>query len=477
VAVVGGGITGLTTAYLLAKTGAKVVLLESRRIGDGETGHTTAHLTEIVDTRYETIESRFGNGAARLVALGQRLAIKSIRNFVEQWDVPAQLASVPAYLYAETYEERDELRKEVEACRRAEVPAVWSEECPLPFATKGALRLDNQAQIDPGPYLAALARAFVEEGGQIYEQALVTSVEDGEPCRVETAAGKLLANKVVLATHVPFTHRVLLQTKIAAYRTYAVAVPLTDETRLEGLFWDCQTPYHFTRKHVIDGRAHLIVGGEDHRVAHNEGEEVAAFERLESYVRDHFESRVLAPTYRWSGQIIEPVDGLPYVGKDAASENVFVATGYSGNGMTWGTLSAFVLADLVRGLENPWRDLLQATRIKPFASAKSYLAENALFPEHLLVDRLKRAKREDALSSLPAGQGAIFRIRGERMAVFRRDDGSLVTCSAVCPHLGCIVHWNAGERSWDCPCHGSRFDPEGQVLNGPASSPLPKRTI
>jgi nitrite reductase/ring-hydroxylating ferredoxin subunit len=264
---------------------------------------------------------------------------------------------------------------------------------------------------------------------------------------------------------------------VAAYRTYAIAAPLVRQGVASGTFWDSQTPYHYTRTHVIDGRAHLIVGGEDHRVGSEEGDEPRAFERLQAYVNEKFAGRVLEPTYRWSGQILEPVDGLPYVGKDAAAEHVFVATGYAGNGITWGTLAGFLLADLIRGIDNPWRDLLDATRIKPLAGAKAFLTENVAFPQHYLMDRLKSAKSEQALTSLPAGQGDIFRIHGQRLAVYKDDKGQLSACSAVCPHLGCLVHWNPSERSWDCPCHGSRFDPHGAVLNGPANAPLAPKSL
>ena len=477
VGVSGAGITGLTTAHVLARSNLKVALLEGRTIGSGETEKTTAHLTELVDTRYHTLISRFGRAGAQLVAWAQHLAIDSISTLVEQWSVPADFARVTGYLYAETDEQVEDLRKELEACQGFGLTASWTDDCPLPFATKGALKIEKQARFNPTPYLHALARAFVADGGLLFQHSPVTAVEDGSPCEVKTAQGTVRARSVVLATHVPIRNRVLLQTKLAAYRTYAIAAPLVRQGVASGTFWDMHTPYHYIRSHVIDGRAHLIVGGEDHRVGSTEGEEPQAFERLEKYVKEKFAGRVLEPTHRWSGQILESVDGLPFVGKDAAAEHVFVASGYAGNGITWGTLAGFVLADLIRNIESPWQELLDATRIKPLAGAKAFLTENVAFPQHYLLDRLKSAKTEEALPSLPAGQGDVFKIRGERMAVYKDAQGQLSACSAVCPHLGCLVHWNTSEGSWDCPCHGSRFDPRGAVLNGPALTPLAPKAL
>ena len=472
VAVVGAGITGLTAAHVLARSNLKVAVLDSRTVGSGETERTSAHLTELVDTRYHTLIGRFGRAGAQLVAWAQHLAIDSLATLIDQWSVPADFSRVTGYLYAETADQVDELRKELEACQSFGITASWTDDCPLPFATKGALKVERQAQFNPTPYVRALARTFVADGGLLHENSPVISVEDGSPCEVKTANGSLRARSVILATHVPILNRVLLQTKLAAYRSYAIAAPLVRQGIASGLFWDMQTPYHYIRSHVIDGRAHLIVGGEDHRVGAEAGDEPQAFERLEAYVQEKFAGRVLEPSHRWSGQILESVDGLPLVGRDAAAKHVFVATGFAGNGITWGTLAGFVLADLLRDIENPWQELLDATRIKPLAGAKAFLTENVAFPQHYLLDRLKAAKPEEGLTALSPGQGDVFRIRGERMAVYKDPSGQLSACSAVCPHLGCLVHWNPSERSWDCPCHGSRFEPHGAVLNGPALTAL-----
>jgi nitrite reductase/ring-hydroxylating ferredoxin subunit len=242
-----------------------------------------------------------------------------------------------------------------------------------------------------------------------------------------------------------------------------------------GLYWDTAEPYHYTRVHIIDGRSFLIVGGEDHKVGESD-DTTAPFHRLETYVRQRFGVAVAPTDYRWSGQIVVSADGLPYIGRNALSSRVFVATGYGGNGMTQGTLAGTILADEVLGVPNPYATLFAATRWKPLASARAVLSENVDFPKHLLTDRLPHPGPR-ALASLPSGEGQVLTIDGERLAVYRNGNGELSALSPVCTHLGCLVHWNTTEKSWDCPCHGSRFDPHGRILNGPAVEPLDPRTL
>ncbi|HXI56468.1 MAG TPA: FAD-dependent oxidoreductase, partial [Polyangia bacterium] len=297
----------------------------------------------------------------------------------------------------------------------------------------------------------------------------------GNPCRVITDRGTITAGDVVVAAHVPVTNRFFLHTKLAAYRTYAIAV--ANPTALpQGLFWDMGSPYHYLRSQVVDGVPYLILGGEDHKVGESTDTSVS-FKRLEEFYALRFGQPVAPTDFRWSGQIIEPADGLPYVGRNSLSSRVYVATGYSGNGMTGGTLAAMVLADQVRGVPNAWSNLLDATRFKPLASAKAFVRENVDFPKHLIGDRLMPSGQAHDLDEIEAGEGAVVTIRGSKLAVYRNGNGDLSAVSPVCTHLGCVVHWNTTEKSWDCPCHGSRFDPTGRVLNGPAIAALESRSI
>jgi glycine/D-amino acid oxidase-like deaminating enzyme/nitrite reductase/ring-hydroxylating ferredoxin subunit len=478
-AVVGGGITGITAALLLARAGRRVAVIEARRIGKGETGKTTAHLTEALDVSYEKLLSRFGPDGARLAAAGQRAAIERIATFAGECGIDCDLHRVPGFTFAETNAERAALEREAAAARRLGVAATLVDRAPLPFPIAGALRFDNQATIHPRVYLQGLERAFVGLGGQIFEDTQVVAIDEGKPCRVISDRGVVAARDVIVAAHVPIVNRVLLHAKLAAYRTYVVGIDLEADAGVgDGLYWDMAEPYHYIRAQTIGGRRYLLVGGEDHKVGEAD-DTTASFDRLEAYVRVRF-AREVAPTdFRWSGQIVTSADGLPYVGRNSMSHHVYVATGYAGNGITQGTLAATVLADEICGIANPFGELLDATRIKPLASAGAVLSENLDYPKHMLTDRLGGGTDGGmaALGAIPPGEGRVLTLDGERLAVYRNANGQLNALSPVCTHLGCLVHWNTTEKSWDCPCHGSRFDPHGRVLNGPAVAALQAKAI
>jgi nitrite reductase/ring-hydroxylating ferredoxin subunit len=301
----------------------------------------------------------------------------------------------------------------------------------------------------------------------------MTAVRDGEPCDVETPHGTVRARDVIVAAHVPSNNWAALITKLPAYRTYAIGS--TGGARIpQGLYWDTDDPYHYTRTQPLEGGEVLIIGGEDHKTG-AETEALRHFETLLEYAQSHF--GVDHVEYRWSGQIIEPVDGLPYIGLNTASRHVQVATGYSGNGMTWATVAGRLTSDLVLGRPNPYAELYKATRVKPLAAARDYIAENLDFPRHLVTDRATNADVQgDDPALVPKGAGRVLVIDGVKHAVYRDETGELHSLSPVCPHMHCDVRWNDAERSWDCPCHGSRFTPIGEVLNGPAvtnMTPLP----
>lgn len=471
VVVVGGGITGLTAAMLLAAAGKRVSVVEARRIGCGVSHRSTTHLTEAVDTRYQQIESAFGKEGAKLVARSSRAAIEKIAELARTLSLPCDLVRRPGFLYTEHDKDVSMLQKEHEAARRAGIPVELLGEAPLPFATKCALKFPDQAQMHIVRYLGGLATAAQAKGAQIYEDSRVMTIEDGEPCIVHLEHGpSIRAKHVFVATHAPL-NRVFLQTKIAAYRSYVLAFP---ETKLsDGLFWDTEDPYHYFSSFTVDGVPYLIVGGEDHKT----GSETKTDERLDSllaWTKQHM--AVSAPSHRWSAQVEVPVDGLPFIGRNSMSDNVFVATGFSGNGTTFGTIAAMIVADLVSGRENPWADLYAATRVKPLSSAATYVGENVDFPMHLVSDRLHPPDVKSADEIRP-GDGKTLRLGGERLAVYRDPKGSLHAVSSVCTHLGCLVKFNNAEKTWDCPCHGSRFGVDGAVLDGPATRPLAKKAL
>ncbi|HET7768557.1 MAG TPA: FAD-dependent oxidoreductase [Chloroflexota bacterium] len=476
VAIVGGGIAGLTAAALLKKEGRTVAVIEKDRIAGGETGHTTAHLTEVVDTRYRTLEQDFGEAEARLVAQSSRDAIARIEAFIHEHAIECGFRRVPAWLYAERQEDVDSLLEEREAARRAGMDVQYIGHLPLPFPVKGALRFENQAEFHPREYVLPLARTIPGDGSRVFERTHVHDVEDGARCKVKTSGGVITARDVLVLANVPVHERLFLHTKLYPYRSYAVASRVEEE--LEGLFWDTESPYHYTRTQRTRDGVMLIVGGEDHKTGTDDKTD-ERYAKLESYAIDRFAHvGFKRAEYRWSGQIIETADGLPYIGRSPNAEHVWVGTGFSGNGMTLGTLAGMLLTDLAQGRENAYAALYNPSRVKPLAAAVTYLSENVDFPRYFIQDRLLRVNVEaKALEEVGSGEGKIVQLRGEKLAVYRDDGGEVHALSPVCTHLACEVSWNRAERSWDCPCHGSRFSIDGEVINGPAIAPLAKKEL
>jgi glycine/D-amino acid oxidase-like deaminating enzyme/nitrite reductase/ring-hydroxylating ferredoxin subunit len=469
VAIVGGGITGLTAALLLAERNRSVVVIEREGIGGGETGNTTAHITTALDAGYHYIRRKYGKDEAKLAADASRRALETIASFVDRLGIACHFKRVGAWAYTEKRKYVAELKNEAAAAREAGLQAEWTAQVPLPFDTRGAIFWPDQAQFHPAEYLAGLAARAAAVGVRIFERSLVTEIADGEPCIVRTADGaEVRARSVVQATNTPVAGFTTVHTKGAAYRTYAVAWQVPSG-HPEGLFWDTADPYHYSRTQETDEGTFLIIGGEDHRVGENDDTE-GCFERLTSYARQYFGSH--PEKYRWSGQIIEPHGGLPLIG---GSGNIYISTGYSGQGMTMGTAGAILVADLISGIENPWRELFDPSRLRPDVTSREFITENLHFPRHLIADRLTSSDVEGtSLDDVPTGEARILSIDGKKVAAWRDDSGAIHAVSAVCTHMKCDVAWNDAERTWDCPCHGSRFTPDGDVLNGPASTPLEK---
>lgn len=473
VAIVGGGITGLTAGILLQRAGKRVAIIDNAQIAMGETGFTTAHLTQILDNRYHTIISDFGEEKARLAADSKRAAINQIEALAREYDIACDFQRVDAFLYSENGGDAEDFDKEMEALRQVNISAELLLSAPLPFKTKQAIRIENQAQFHPRKYLLPMAHEIVRLGGKIFEHTRVLDVQDGPPCLVDTENGRIKAQHVIISANVPVTNWLFLNTKISAYRTYALSAklrtPLSPAQALHsGLFWDSIDPYHYIRTYRGADGDFLIVGGEDHKTGEKTDTD-ARFKNLEKYARERFDIGDIP--YYWSGQIINTLDGLPYIGLNTMSQHVYVSTGYSGNGMTFGTLGGMILSDLILGRKNEWASLYEAARLHPTASVINFVAENVGIPIHFIGDRLTN---DEAQSTREIGknEGKLMTIDGEKVAACRGADGVLHVHSAVCPHMGCIVHWNSAESSWDCPCHGSRFDAEGKVSNGPALEDL-----
>jgi glycine/D-amino acid oxidase-like deaminating enzyme/nitrite reductase/ring-hydroxylating ferredoxin subunit len=467
----GAGMAGLSVAYHLARAGHRVVVVESGPgPGAGETGRSTAHLTSAVDDGFLELERLFGTAGARLVAQSHAAAVDTIEQQIAEEGIACGFRRLDGWLFNPPTGGLD-LVAETAAALRAGLDARMEMQAPLAgFATGPAIRFARQACLNPTAFIRGLAAAARRHGATLIGNAPVLSVEGGHPARVSTAQGwHVLADAVVVATNAPINDRVAINGKLAPMRTYAVALAVAEGLDADALYWDTLDSYHYVRfAQAADGAAVLVAGGEDHRVgqpAH--GPERWA--RLEAWTRERF-SGVAEVRARWSGQIMEPADRIAFIGRQPGEAgNLFVATGDSGNGITHGAIAGLLISDLILGRANPWARLYDPARVT-LKAAPSYADTGLQVAEHY-AEWLTGGDVDDVAAIAP-DSGAVVRQGLGKVAVYRDESGQLHKRSAVCSHLRCPVAWNDTERSWDCACHGSRFDRFGRVLNGPAVSPL-----
>ena len=480
VCVVGAGIAGMTTAYLLARQGKSVVVVDDGPMAGGQTQRTTAHLSNAIDDRYFEIERLHGEEGARLVAASHTAAIDRIEANVRDERIDCDFERLDGYLFVPTGESLEVLDRELEAAHRAGLSSVQRiERAPLGFFDTGpCLRFPRQGQFHPLKYLAGLARSIQQKGGDIFTGTHVDRIDGGSPARIQTRNGPVVtADAVVVATNTPINDLVAIHTKQAPYITYAMGALVPQGVIPKALYWDTgvaaeghPTPYHYIRLQAGAETAldMLIIGGEDHKTgqADDTGERHA---RLEAWARERF-PMMREIKFRWAGQVMEPVDGVAFIGRNAMDEaNVFIATGDSGMGMTHGTIAGILLTDLICGRENTWASLYDPSR-KTLGALGQFAKEN-LNVARQYGDWLT-AGDVASPDEIAAGSGAVVRRGLTKIAVYRDEQGALHERSAVCPHLGCLVGWNDAEKTWDCPCHGSRFDREGRVISGPANRDL-----
>lgn len=468
VIIVGAGITGITTALLLQKAGKKCLIVEAGKIGFGTTGGTSAHLNTFFDATYPEIESDFGKDEAKLVAESGKEAFAMIQSFVEQYKIDCDLEVKNAYLFSENEDESKQLLEILESSRKAGVAVAEAPDNDVPVPFELAIRFADQGQFHPIKYISALANAFCDLGGIILENSFVTDRKDNDG-NIEVIAGPhtLKALNLVYATHMP-PGITTFSFRCSPYRSYVLGIILQNDNYPEGLSYDMQEPYHYFRTHEIDGQKYLILGGEDHKTGHGDPEQ--AFTNLEEYARNYY--NVKSIVYKWSSQYYVPVDGLPYIGPLAASgDNTYIATGFNGNGMMFGTLSGKIISDQILRIENRYSSLYSPSRLKPVAGFSEFIKENADVAWHFIADRFG-ADDLHKLSELRKGEGKVAEFQGEKLAIYKDDHGKVTALSPVCTHAGCIVNFNAAEQSWDCPCHGGRFDISGKVLCGPPQKDL-----
>lgn len=471
--VIGGGITGATSAYLLKEAGAKVALVERRRCASADSGHTTAHLTYVTDTRLSELVKHFGRDGAKAFWDAGAAAIDQIHDITQNRKISCGFRWTPGYLHGALgqtdQKDWDLLAKESVLANELGFRAEFVQE--TPYARRPGVRFADQAKFHPRQYLAGLLATISGEGSFVFENCEVSSVESA-PLTVLAGRHKIRCRYVVVATHCPIMGKTnlvsasLFQTKLALYTSYVVGAVLPREIVPEALFWDTNDPYYYLRVDRHSDHDYVIFGGEDCKTG-QEPDARLVFQRLEQRLK---EVLPLAEVHdRWLGQVVETNDGLPFIGEPSTDQ--FIATGFCGNGITLGTFAAMMARDRFLGKESPWFELFEVSRRKILGGAWRYITENTDYPYHLLRDRLAKADVAST-DAIPLGEGAIARMDGRKVAAYRDETGKLTTLSPVCTHLGCIVRWNAADKTWDCPCHGSRFKPTGEVYSGPAETNL-----
>jgi len=480
VCVVGAGISGLTTAYLLARDGRSVVVIDAGGVGNGQTAVTTAHLSSVIDDTFKEMLRLHGPDGAKLAHESHARAVDRIETICGEEHIDCHFERLDGYLFLGQKDKESTLDEELEAARAANVDVLRLPQAPVTgFKSGPCLRFPRQGQFHPLRYLNGVAQGFLRRGGQIYSNTKAVEAVGGENAHVKTASGhRIRAGAIVIATNSPFNDLVAIHTKQAPYHTYAIGARVNPGAITHALYWDTEDPYHYIRLQRTSNQELggdnadpvdiLIVGGEDHKAAQADDAE-QRFGRLETWMREHFPAAGQVE-FRWSGQVMETVDGLGFIGRNPLdADNVYVATGDSGMGMTHGTIAGMLIADLILRRPNPWTELYDPARVRTGAAiewVKENLNVALQYKDWFTAGDVK------SIDQITPNNGAIVVESGRKIAVYRDERGTVHRRSAVCPHLGCIVGWNPAAMTWDCPCHGSRFDRFGAVFNGPSPKDL-----
>ena len=468
----GAGITGLTAALLLQRAGKKCVVVDAHHAGYGTTGGTTAHINTFADTSYSDVEKDFGQDGAKQFADAIKKSVNLIHELVTTYAIDCDFEWKRAYLYAETDQEAEELDQIFDATVRVNVAVKYTSDAPARSPYKKALVYERQAQFHPLKYILGLQKEFIALGGAVLEETLIDEITTENGVHTAKSDNREIKGKSVFyATHIPPGGINVLHFRNAPYRSYVIAAKLRDEASYPAdLIYDMQDPYHYYRTHEIDGQKYLVAGGHDHKTGHGDPEQ--SFADLINYVSGQY--AIEEVTTKWSAQYYIPADGLPYIGHmPGVPEGTYTATGYNGNGIILGTVGAFVVSDLILEGESEYGKLFDPARIKPIAGFSEFVKENADVAAKFVRDRFA-IEDIDSFAQVPAGTGEVVEYEGEKLAVYKNDEGRVHALNPVCTHAGCIVQWNNSEKSWDCPCHGARYNIEGQVLTVPARRDLEK---
>lgn len=473
VAVVGGGITGLTTAALLREEGLSVAVFEAKRIAEGVTGHTTAKITSQHGLFYDYLTNQFGKELAGLYAHANQSAIEKLEALISKRQIECDLVKKSAYTYAASEKDIFEVASEVKAAESLGLPVSFAERTTLPFETKGAVCFQNQAQFHPRKYLLGLAGQLVSEGCRIFENTRVVDVKEGNPCELVTQKGTVKAKHVVIATYFPFKDPGFYFARMYPSRSYAMAARLNGPIP-DGMFYSSSEPHYSVRSQPAEGGGELAVySGLSHKTGHG-GSTIQFYHKLEDWIRTGFD--VASIDYCWSTQDNVTIDQVAYIGRlGPGYEKVFVATGFNQWGMTQSMVAANIFTDAILERKNPSADVYDPNRLKRVSSTK-LITQNVHAVQHLVLSRIFSPDSFDP-KELGPGEGGIIRHNLGQVAVAKDKAGNIHSVSPTCVHMGCILSWNDGEESWDCPCHGSRFAVDGEVLQGPAQENLPKKSI
>ncbi len=470
VIVVGSGITGLSTALELAERGSRVALLEAGQVCSGVTAYTTAKVTSLHGLTYDGLVRHRGKELAQAYADANQAAITQVAAWIERYGIDCDFSRRPAYTYTTDSGRVADIEAEVEAATALGLPVSFTNDTELPYDVRAAIRMEDQAQFHPRRYCLGLAKAFTELGGEIFENTRVTGVNDGSPCEVHLGDDRVGAEHVVLATHLPILDRGLFFAKTHPARSYAMTVRLQGAPP-QGMYLSADQPTRSVRS--AEGDSLVILGGEGHKVG-QDPDTRQRYAALEAWA--HAEWEVKEVMHRWSAQDHMSGDGVPYIGRQLPGSRIFVATGFGKWGMTNGTAAAGIIADRIEDKDNEWAAAFRASRMAAPFTSKETLKENVdAVGGHLIGDRLRTLNPPDA-DTLAPGEGGIVKLDGDKVAAYRHEDGSFTAVSPVCRHVGCLVSFNTAERSWDCPCHGSRYTLDGKLIQGPSVHDLENKS-
>lgn len=474
VAIIGGGIVGITAAALLKQAGRTVAVLEARRVGTQVTGGSTAKITSQHRLIYTALSENFGKENARLYAQSNQEAIEKIAQFIDAYQIKCDFSRQAAYAYTQSKDKVAAIEREVEAASELGLPASLVRETSLPFPIEAAICFNQQAQFNPCKYLQPIAQAIAGDGGYVFEETMALDVKEGTPCEIATARGKVQAKDVIVATHMPILDRGGFFSKAYPQAHLALTARLEPTKVPEGMFISIDEPTHSIRTAQDERGPLLIVIGPSFRPGHK-SDTAQGYRNLEAFVRAHFPIQSIE--YRWMNMDYHSMDGVPYIGKLLpTAKHIYVATGFNGWGITNGTVAAQILSDTILRQPNPWAEFYDATRLKLAVSAKNFITQNIHTAKDFIQDRLASYPARSP-SDLAPGEGSLIEFQGEKIAAYKDPQGALHLLSPLCTHMGCHVVWNNMEKSWDCSCHGSRFHYDGKVIHGPAVKALERKQI